>query len=129
MILAFISLLIRSFSSGNSSFDAVFCDCFRFHIMSRDDRTGFVYSGDLYRRSWELERESSHGNSGLSSSQSDERQDQQLHQHDFRRPSDNSFCVSTFILGKMKCVINCVVKIAGGDKFFWVLALCRLVGR
>jgi hypothetical protein len=72
--------------------------------MSRDDRTGFVYSGDLYQRSWELERASSRGNLSLSESPSDQHQDQQTHQkyhRDVRHLSDNTSCVSCYILLKL----------------------------
>jgi hypothetical protein len=64
--------------------------------MSRHDRFGVVYSGDLYLRSWELERESSHRNLGLSDSSADQQDDQQMHQHqhDFRYPCENTLCVS-----------------------------------
>jgi hypothetical protein len=65
--------------------------------MSRHDRFGVVYSGDLYLRSWELERESSHRNLGLSDSSSEQQEDQQMHQkhqHDLRHPSENTLCVS-----------------------------------
>lgn len=105
---------------GKSSSDS-FCDFFRFHVMSRDDRTGFVYSGDLYPRRWELERESSHRNLGLSLSRSpSEQQDHQIrqnHQHGFRHPNNNIFCVSICNLCNMAWVITCVVM-----TFFWVLA-------
>jgi hypothetical protein len=66
--------------------------------MSRDDRLGSVYSSDLYLRSWELERQSSHRNLGLSESHLDRQEDQQIrqkYQHDFRHPNDKSPYVST----------------------------------
>ena len=72
---------------------------FRFHIMSRDDRLGSGYSSDLYLRSWELERESSHRNLGLTESHLGHQENQKVHQkyqHDFRYPSDSTACVSTY---------------------------------
>ena len=66
--------------------------------MSRDDRLGSGYSSDLYLRSWELERESSHRNLGMTESHLGHQEDQQVHQkyqHDFRYPADSNACVST----------------------------------
>jgi hypothetical protein len=66
--------------------------------MSRDDRLGSVYSSDLYLRSWEMERESSHRNLGLSESHLDHQEDQQMHQKyqdDLRSTRDSTPCVST----------------------------------
>ena len=66
--------------------------------MSRDDRLGSVYSSDLYLRSWELERETSHRNLGMSERHIGHQEDQQVHQkyqHDFRYPDDTIAGVST----------------------------------
>jgi hypothetical protein len=76
--------------------------------MSRDDRLGSGYSSDLYLRSWELERESSHRNLGLTESRLDHQEDQQVHQefqHDFRYPGDSTACVSTEHKLRLGCKI------------------------
>jgi len=97
---------------------------FRFHIMSRDDRLGSRYSSDLYLRSWELERESSHRNLGLTEGHLGHQEDQQVHQkypHDLRYPSDSTACVSTehkliFILNNQRDLL--IIQIYFVIKFY-----------
>ncbi|XP_069696734.1 protein O-mannosyl-transferase TMTC1-like [Periplaneta americana] len=72
----------------------------RFHIMSRGERDGFLFSGDLYIRSWELERESSHRNLGLSDSPpvqqevQEQQQHHRTHHQDHRHYIDKKLCAS-----------------------------------
>jgi hypothetical protein len=61
-------------------------------MMSRDTRIGSVYSSDLYLRSWQLGRETSHRDLGLPDSPSV--QQKEAHHQDFRHPTDKSLCVS-----------------------------------